>query len=127
MKPGSTGSTFAADLDRLIGALACPRTLQNCAGDLERMAGCPSIAAAAARADLNSAERQKRIAAEVESGGSVAEEDRWAAFNLSAGRADVPRVRGQVREAAQYSHEAMGMVIDMPPGALGTMYRRSDC
>jgi len=48
----------------------------------------------------------------------VAEEDRWAAFNLSAGRADVPRLRGQVRKAAQYGHEAIGMVIDTPPETL---------
>ena len=66
------------------------------------------------RADLNSAERRKRIAAAVGSGASVAEEDRWAAFNLSAGRAAVPRHRGQVREAAQYGREAIGMVIDTP-------------
>ena len=115
---GIYGFDLWRDLDRLDQVLLRARTLQNCAGDLERMALLSLYRGRPLRADLNSAERRQRIAAEVESGGSVAEEDRWAAFNLSAGRADVPRLRGQVREAAQYGHEAMGLVIDTPPETL---------
>lgn len=115
---GIYGFDLWRDLDRLDQVLLRAMTLQNCAADLERMALLSLYRVRPLRADLNSAERRQRIAAEVDSGGSVAEEDRWAAFNLSAGRADVPRLRGQVREAAQYGHEAIGIVIDTPAEAL---------
>lgn len=127
---GIWGFDLWRDLDRLDGVLLRAPTLQNCAGDLERMALLSLYRGRPLRADLNSAERRQRIAAAVESGSSVAEEDRWAAFTLSAGRARVPRLRGRVREAAQYGHEAIGLVIDTPPetlsdaqafGLLGTM------
>ena len=51
-------------------------------------------------------------------GDSVAAGDRWAGFNLSAGRAAVSRLRRQLRQAAQYGHEAIGMVIDTAPETL---------
>jgi hypothetical protein len=104
--------------DRLDGVLWRAPTLQACAGDLERLALLSVYRGRVLRADLNSAERRQRIAAAVANGGAVAEEDRWAAFNLSAGRADVPRLRGQVREAAQFGHGAVGLVIDTPPETL---------
>jgi hypothetical protein len=127
---GIYGFDLWRDLDRLDYVLWRAPTLRDCAGDLERMALLSLYRDRPLRADLNSAERRQRIAAAVESGDSVAEEDRWAAFNLSAGRADVPRLRGQAREAAQYGHEAAGLVIDTPPerldypkafGLLGTL------
>lgn len=115
---GIYGFDLWRDLDRLDHVLLGAATLKNCAGDLERMAVLSLYRDRPLRADLSSAERRQRIAAAVEGGGSVAEEDRWAAFNLSAGRAAVPRLRGQLREAAQYGHEAIGMVIDTPPETL---------
>lgn len=127
---GIYGFDLWRDLDRLDCVLWRAPTLQDCAGDLERMALLSLYRGRPLRADLNSAERRRRIAAVVESGGLVAEDDLWATFNLSAARANVPRLRSQVREAAQYGHEAVGMVIDIPPetldygqafGVLGTL------
>lgn len=115
---GIYGFDLWRDLDRFDRVLLSAPSLQNCASDLERIALLSLYRGRLLRADLNSAERRQRIAAAVESGASVAEEDRWAAFNLSARRADVPRLRGKVREAAQYGHEAIGMVIDTPPETL---------
>jgi hypothetical protein len=115
---GIYGFDLWRERDRLDGVLWHAPTLQDCAGDLERMALLSLYRDRPLRADLNSAERRQRIAAAVATGDSVAEADRWAAFNLSAGRADVPRLRGQVREAAQYGHEAVGLVIETPPETL---------
>jgi TIR domain len=127
---GIDGFELWRDLDWLDRVLWRAPTLQECAGDLERMALLSLYRGRELRADLNSAERRERIAAAVAKDGPVAEEDRWAAFNLSAGRANVPRLRGQLREAAQYGHEAVGLVIDAAPemldyakafGLLGTL------
>ena len=115
---GIYGFDLWRDFDRLDRVLLRAPTLQGCAGDLERLPLLSLYRGRPLRADLNSAARRQRISAAVASGDSVAEEDRWAAFNLSAGRANVPRLRGQVREAAQYGHEAIGIVIDTPPETL---------
>ena len=117
-KDGIYGFDLWRDLDRLDGVLLRAPGLQECASDLERMALLSLYRDRPLRAHLNSTQRRERIAAAIASGGPVAEEDRWAAFTLSAGRADVPRLRGQVREAAQHAHEAVGLVIDTPPEAL---------
>jgi hypothetical protein len=115
---GIYGFDLWRDLDRLDGVLLRAPTLQGCSSDLERVALLSLYRGRPLRADLNSAARRQRISAVLAGGGAVAEEDRWAAFNLAAGRADVPRVRGQVREAAQYGHEAVAIVIDTPPETL---------
>lgn len=82
-------------------------SLQDCATDLEGVALLSLYRGRSLRAELHAHDRREHIAAAVERGGPLAEEDRWAAFNLSAGRADVPRQRGQVRDAAQYGHQAV--------------------
>jgi len=115
---GIAGFDLWRDHDRLDGVLWQAPTLQDCTSDLERSALLSLVRDRPLREHLNSPERRQLIAAAVESGGPVAEEDRWAAFNLAAGRANVPRLRGQVREAAQYGHEAVGLVIDSPPETL---------
>lgn len=117
-KTGIYGFELWRNLDRLDRVLLRAPTLQNCAGDLERIALLSLYRRRPLRADLNSKERRKRIVAAVESGISVAEEDRWAAFNFSAGRASVPRFCGQWQKAAQYGREAIGLMIGTLPETL---------
>ncbi len=117
-KVGIYGFDLWRDLDRLDRVLWRAPTLQDRAGDLERMTLLSLYRGRPLRAELNSAERRQRIAAAVEGGDSVPGEDRWAAFNLCAGRANVPRHRGQVRVAAQYGREAVSRVMDTPPEIL---------
>jgi TIR domain len=104
--------------DRLDEVLWRAPTLRNCATDLEREALLSLYRNVALRAELTSDERRERIAAAVESGAAVADVDRWAAFRMTAGRANVPRLRGQVRQAAQYLHDAVGLVTDVPVESL---------
>jgi hypothetical protein len=104
--------------DRLDEVLWRAPTLRNCATHLEREALLSLYRNVPLRAELTSGERRERIAAAVESGAAVADVDRWAAFRMAAGRADVPRLRGQVRQAAQYLREAVGLVTDVPVESL---------
>lgn len=99
--------------DRMDEVLWRAQTVQDCASDLEREALLSLYRNVPLRAELTSSDRRERIAAAVENGVAVDEADRWAAFRLSAGRASVPRLRGQVGEAAQYLHEAVGLVSDV--------------
>jgi TIR domain len=99
--------------DRMDEVLWRARTLQDCSSDLEREALLSLYRNVSLRAEATSSDRRERIAAAVESGAAMDDTDRWAAFRLSAGRADVPRLRGQVREAAQYLHEAVALVSDV--------------
>jgi hypothetical protein len=115
---GIFGFDLWRDRDRLDGVLWNAPTLRHSAGDLERMALLSLYRERPLREDLNSAERRQRIASALDEGEPVAAEERWAAFNMSVGRADVPRLRGQARQAAQYGHEAIGLVIETPPETL---------
>jgi hypothetical protein len=99
--------------DRMDEVLWRARTLQDCSSDLEREALLSLYRNVSLRAELASSDRRERIAAAVESGAAIDDADRWAAFRLSAGHAAVPQLRGQVREAAQYLHEAAGLVSEV--------------
>jgi hypothetical protein len=82
---GIYGFDLWRGLDRLDSVLIRAPALGECASDLERMALLSLYRDRPLRADLNSEERRERIAAAIASGAPVAEEDRWATFNLSAG------------------------------------------
>jgi hypothetical protein len=107
---GIFGYTMWADHDRTAQVLLTAPTLQACRTALEREALLSLYRDVPLRTPLNSQERRARLAAAVEHGKPVDEVDRWAAFTLARGRADVPRLRGQVRAAAQYVHEALGVL-----------------
>jgi hypothetical protein len=85
-------------------------TLTACATDLEREVLLSLYRNAPLRDEQNSSERRRRLAEAVEGGESVPEPDRWAAFTLAVGRADVPRLRGALAQAAQLVHDALGVL-----------------
>jgi hypothetical protein len=104
--------------DRLDEVLWRGPTLQACADDLEREALLSLYRNEPLRGERTSARRRERIEAALAGGEPLDDEDRWAAFTLLAGRASVPRLRGQVQQAAEYLHEAVGLVADVDPAAL---------
>jgi hypothetical protein len=92
--------------------------LQACHGDLEREALLSLYRTESLRAQQTSQARRERIAATIEHGERRDDEDRWAGFRLLAGRASVPRLRGQLREAVEHAHEAVGLIEDFDPATL---------
>jgi hypothetical protein len=104
--------------DRLDEVLWRSPTMQACAGDLEREALLSLYRNESLRGDRSSVQRRERIEAALAAGEALDDEDRWAAFRLLAGRASVPRLRGQVQQAAEYLHEAVGLIADVDHAAL---------
>jgi hypothetical protein len=88
-------------------------TLTDCGTDLEREALLSLYRNVPLRTLPNSPERRSRLAEAVERGEPVDESDRWAAFSLAVGRADVPRLRGRRADAAQLVHEALGILGEL--------------
>jgi hypothetical protein len=105
--------------DREDAVLLRAPTLTDCATDLEREALLSLYRNVPLRAEQNSEERWRRLATAVERGEPVDEVDRWAAFTLAVGRADVPRLRGAHAQAAQLVHDALGLLDELDLARLG--------
>jgi hypothetical protein len=112
-KAGIFGFRLWSFHDRLDEVLQSAPTLKSCATDLEREAVLSLYRNEPLRAELNSDERRRRVTAMVDGEAPVTDDDRWAAFCLAAGRADVPRLRGNRRQAAEITYQALGLLGDI--------------
>jgi len=104
--------------DRTDGVLWRTPSLRSCRTDLEREALLSLYRNEPLRAEQTSQARRERIEAALDHGETLDDEDRWAGFVLLAGRASVPRLRGQLREAVEAAHNAVGLIEGVDPATL---------
>ena len=115
---GLQGFRLWSHHDRADGVLWRAPSLQACHSDLEREALLSLYRNESLRARQTSQARRERVEAAIENGEELDDEDRWAGFRLLAGRASLPRLRGQLREAVEASHQAVGLIEGVDPATL---------
>lgn len=114
-RTGLYGFRMWSHHDRLDRVLLSAPTLRGAATDIEREALLSQYRNEALRAEQTSSARWDRIDAALAGRAALADEDRWMAFAIAAGRADVPRLRGQLVEASLHLHQGVEIVVDDDP------------